>query len=338
VKAAVAGLGRMGLRHLQVLRDLGLEIIAAADVQDEARAKATAEFGLAPAAMFTDAREMLARVGPELVVVATTAPSHADLVCQAANSGARAILCEKPMAVSLAQCDQMIDACAASGARLAINHQMRFMEQYTKPKTIVGDASFGGLSSVTVVAGNFGMAMNGSHYFELFRYLTDEMPASVAAWFSNDTVPNPRGAQFEDRAGSIRLTTASGRRFYMDASADQGHGMHVTYAGPYGRLDVDELVGRAYLVVRTAEHRALSTTRYGMPAELEEFAIAPADATAPTRAVLAALLAGADYPGGDVGRMAVEVLSAAYASHEQGSRTIMLATADLPREREFPWA
>jgi predicted dehydrogenase len=338
VKAAVAGLGRMGLRHLQVMRDLGLEITGAADVREQARTKAAAEFRLSAGAMFADAQEMIARVRPDLMIVATPAPSHADLVCRAAESGARAILCEKPMAVSLAQCDQMIKACAHAGARLAINHQMRFMEQYTKPKTIVADASFGGLSSVTVVAGNFGIAMNGSHYFEMFRYLTEEMPASVAAWFSSETVSNPRGAQFEDRAGSIRLTTANGRRFYMDASTDQGHGMHVTYAGPYGRLDVDELVGRARLVVRKAEHRGVPTTRYGMCAQEQEISFAKPDIVASTRAVLSALLADHDYPGGEIGRMAVEVLTAAYASHEQGGRTIALATADLPRDRVFPWA
>jgi predicted dehydrogenase len=242
------------------------------------------------------------------------------------------------MAVSLVECDQMIEACAASGARLAVNHQMRFMEQYTKPKAIIGEASFGGLSSVTVIAGNFGIAMNGSHYFEMFRFLTDERPASATAWFSSETVSNPRGAQFEDPAGSVRLTTASGRRFYMDASTDQGHGMHVTYAGPYGRLDIDELVGCARLVARKAEHRDAPTTRYGMPAQVQEFAIAPADAVSPTRAVLSALLADHDYPSGAVGRMAVEVLSAAYASHEQGGRTIVLANANLPRDRVFAWA
>src|SRR5438128_2256942 len=114
----------MGLRHLQVLRDLGIEITAAADVQEEARTKAAAELGLPAGAMFADAQEMIARVRPELMIVATTAPSHAELVCRAATSGARAILCEKPMAVSLVQCDEMIEACTASGARLAINHQM----------------------------------------------------------------------------------------------------------------------------------------------------------------------------------------------------------------------
>lgn len=328
----------MGLRHVEVVRSLGLEIVGLADINTAARDKAAADFDLARSALFSDARAMIETTKPELLVVATTAPSHAELVCLGAANGAKAILCEKPMSVSLADCDRMIEACAASGTRLAVNHQMRFMEQYTKVKEIVEDASFGGLASATVIAGNFGMAMNGSHYFEMFRYLTDEMPAQVSAWFSADTVANPRGAQFEDRAGTVRVTTAKGRRFYMDAGTDHGHGMHVTYAGPCGRLDVDELVGRAQLVVRKAEHRGVPTTRYGMPFDESTMTITPADALAPTRAVLQALLAGENFPDGAVGRMAVEVLAAAYASHEQGGKTIDLATANLPRDRAFPWA
>jgi predicted dehydrogenase len=328
----------MGLRHFQVLKDLKLDVVGAFDLQDAAREKARADFGLQPSVLFTDARAMFERTKPELAVIATTAPSHPELVYLAVQNGAKAILCEKPMATSLADCDRMIDACAKSGTRLAINHQMRFMEQYTAAKEIVQDESFGGLSSVMVTVGNFGMAMNGSHYFEMFRYMTDERPASVSAWFSAETMPNPRGLQFEDRAGAVRLTTAKGRRFYMDASADQGHGMHVTYAGPYGRLDIDELAGQAHLVVRKSEHRALPTTRYGMPWVERSFSIAPADAVAPTRAVLSALLAGKNFPDGADGRMAVEVLAAAYASNEQGGRTIDLAKANLPRDRVFPWA
>ncbi len=328
----------MGLRHLQVLTDLKLDVVGAFDMQEPARAKAQADFGLPAQALFADARSMFERTRPEVAVIATTAPSHPDLVCLAAANGAKFILCEKPMATSLADCDRMIDACAKAGAKLAINHQMRFMEQYTVAKEIVEGESFGGLSSVTVTVGNFGMAMNGSHYFEMFRYMTDERPVSVSAWFSQETVGNPRGPQFEDRAGAVRLTTAKGKRFYMDAGSDQGHGMHVTYAGPYGRLDIDELGGNANLVVRKPEHRAVPTTRYGMPWDERRFPITPADSVAPTRSVLSALLEGQNFPDGADGRMAVEVLAAAYQSHEEGGRTIELANANLPRERTFPWA
>jgi predicted dehydrogenase len=338
MKAAVIGLGRMGLRHLQVLRDVGVEIVAAVDSHAAARDNAAQQYGLPVEALFAEAGPMFAKLRPELVVVATTAPSHCELVCLAASHGARAILCEKPMATSVADCDRMIAACSKAGALLAINHQMRFMEQYVAPKRLVESEAFGGLASVTVVAGNFGIAMNGSHYFEMFRFMTGEMPAEVSAWFSSETVPNPRGPQFEDRAGSVRLTTASGKRFYMDAGSDHGHGMHITYAGRFGRLDVDELSGKASLVTRKPEHRNLATTRYGMPYDETDLIFAPADSVAPTKAVLEALLAGADYPDGTIGRMAVAVLAAAYASHEQGGRAVSVSAADLAVNRVFPWA
>lgn len=337
MKAALVGLGRMGLRHLDVLRGHGLEVVGAADRSEAALAKAEA-LGIPRSGLDRDARVMLRRVRAACVVVATTAPSHCELVTAAAEAGAEAILCEKPMAVSLAECDRMLAACRASGSRLAVNHQMRFMEQYTRPREIATGAAFGGLASVTVVAGNFGLAMNGSHYIEMFRYMTGARTATVAAWFSGETVANPRGAEFVDRAGCLRLETADGRRFYMDAGTDQGHGMHVSYAGRNGRLDVDELTGHMRLVVRRAEHRSEPTTRYGMPAETTEQHIAPADAVAPTRAVLAALLGGRDWPSGEDGRAVVEVLAAAYLSHERGGATIDLATAGLERERTFPWA
>lgn len=337
MKTALVGLGRMGLRHLEVLRSLGLEVVGAADQGEAARAKGI-EAGIPKAGLFADAGDMLRSLKAECVVVATTAPSHCELVCLAVENGARTILCEKPMAPSLAECDIMIAACNAAGTRLAINHQMRFMEQYSLPRSIMTGEAIGGLGSVNVVAGNFGLAMNGSHYFEMFRYMTDSWPDKVTAWFSPETVTNPRGAQFEDRAGCVRLENSAGQRFYMDASTDQGHGMFVTYGGRNGRLDVDELAGHMRQVVRKSEHRDEPTTRYGMPWETTEQSITPADAVAPTRAVMAALLEGKNYPDGAAGRKVVEILVAAHLSHELNGATVDLKTVALPLSRVFPWA
>ncbi|MEO8501879.1 MAG: gfo/Idh/MocA family oxidoreductase, partial [Vicinamibacteria bacterium] len=193
-------------------------------------------------------------------------------------------------------------------------------------------------SSVTVIGGNFGMAMNGTHYFEMFRYMTGEPARDAAAWFSPTIVSNPRGAEFEDRAGAIRLTTASGKRFYLDVGPDQGHGIHAVYAGPHGQVIVDELAGTMRITHRRAEDRNLPTTRYGMPAEILTRSITPADALAPTRSVLEALLSGQDYPTGADGRLAVATLVAGYVSNESGNRTVEVADAALPLDRQFPWA
>jgi len=337
VKAVIIGAGRMGRRHVEVVRAAGIDLAGVADRSSEALALAERENAVPRAGLYRDVGRMLAETRPDCVIVATTAPSHAEYVHRSVEAGAQCILCEKPLGVSIGDCDRMIRLCRERGVALAVNHQMRFMEQYVEPKRLVESEEFGGLSSVTVVAGNFGLAMNGTHYFEMFRFLAGESPARVRAWFSPDKVPNPRGREFEDRAGAVQLSSQSGKRFYMDASADQGHGVQVVYAGPYGVLTVDELAGRARMVVRKPEHRAMPTTRYGMPWEERRFEMAPADVIQPSRAVLEALLRRSDYPTGEDGRAAVAVLVAAHLSDERGGDQVNVDET-LPKERLFPWA
>jgi predicted dehydrogenase len=338
LKVAVVGVGRMGRRHMQVVRELGLELTGICDSSADALHAVQKEQHVTPAVAFKDIQTLLVTAKPECVIIATTAPTHCEYTCAAAEAGASFILCEKPMATSLADCDRMLASCAKHGARLAINHQMRFMEQYTLPKSMLTSEKFGGLSSVNVIAGNFGLAMNGSHYFEMFRYLTDEVPDKITAWFSPGNVPNPRGPQFEDMAGCVRVETASAKRFYMDCSGDQGHSMRVLYAARFGQIFVDELTGEMSATAREVQYRELPTTRYGMPAAAEKRVIAPADAVAPTKAVLQALLAGKNWPTGEDGRLAVSTLVAAYVSHESGNVALHLSDTRVDRERTFPWA
>lgn len=338
MNTVIIGTGRMGRRHIQVVRELGLTLVGICDLNTEAMSVATEEYGISIDLHFNNARELLLQTKPECVIIATTAPTHCEYTCMAVEHGAKYILCEKPMAVSLSECDRMIDVCNKNGTALAVNHQMRFMEQYTESKRIVESDEFGGLSSITVVAGNIGMAMNGTHYFEMFRYMTSEEATEVSAWFSNEKVPNPRGSQFEDRAGQVRLATPNGKRYYMDIGADQGHGVHVVYAGPYGMLVVDEVAGNAKLVVRDKQYRDLPTTRYGMAAKEENFKIQPADVIGPSRDVLKALLKKGNYPSGEDARLAVSLLVGAYISDESGHRQVRISEEQLPRERIFPWA
>ena len=136
MRAVVVGVGRMGRRHLQVVRDLGLELAGICDTDPQALALAAGEYGVPPEHRFEDVAAMLAERKPDVVIVATTAPTHCAYTCAAAEAGAKYILCEKPMAVSLAECDQMLTVCRRHRVKLAINHQMRFMEQYTEPKRI----------------------------------------------------------------------------------------------------------------------------------------------------------------------------------------------------------
>jgi len=329
----------MGQRHAEALQALGMALVAVADPIEAASAQVVQAWQgeTAPTAC-TSLAELLQLQVPELLVVATTADGHAAQALQAIDAGVRLILLEKPLATSLAACRQLSQACERTGARIAVNHQMRFLPQYQIPKELLASAAFGGFHSMHVAAGNFGMAMNGTHYVEAFRFLADEAPIDVSAWFDAAILPNPRGPQFQDVSGCIRVTTASGKRLYIDASADQGHGVQVTYMARNGRITVDELTGAMTTVVRSAEHREAPTSRYGMPVEIQQHQILPVELVDSTKAVLQALLAGEGYPTLADATLAVKTLVAAYYSHRQGGVPVRLADIDDDGSEVFPWA
>ncbi|MDM4767516.1 Gfo/Idh/MocA family oxidoreductase [Pelomonas sp. SE-A7] len=338
LRVAVIGLGRMGLRHVEAARRLGMDVCGAADTNPDALKAVQAQFGVAAEACFTDAYQMLATVKPAALVIATTAPTHAPFVLAAVEQGTRHILCEKPLATSLAEADAMLAACERSGTRLAVNHQMRFMAQYTQVKALIGSEELGPLASILVAGSNFGLAMNASHYFEMFRYLSDQPVAEVQAWFEDGQLANPRGPQFEDRSGRLLARSAAGPSMFIDFSASAGWGLQVVYICRHGQIVVDELNGDMRIAARQAQYRELPTTRYGMPVDIRVEQIEPADTVVPTMAVWQALLAGEGYPSGADGAHALGCLVAAHASHEAGGRAVRLDDPALPRERVFKWA
>jgi len=329
----------MGQRHAEALQGLDMALVAVADPIETASARVVQAWqGEAAPTSCTSLAELLQVQVPELLVVATTADGHAAQALQAIEAGVRLILLEKPLATSLAACRQLSKACERTGARIAVNHQMRFLPQYQIPKDLLASAAFGCFHSMHVAAGNFGMAMNGTHYVEAFRFLADEAPIEVSAWFDAAILPNPRGPQFQDVSGCIRVTTASGRRLYIDASADQGHGVHVTYMARNGRITVDELTGTMTTVVRSAEHREAPTSRYGMEVEVQQHQIPPVELVESTKAVLQALLACEGYPTLANATLAVKTLVAAYHSHRQGGVPVRLADIADDDPEVFPWA
>jgi predicted dehydrogenase len=340
MKTAVIGLGRMGRRHLENVRALGLELVGLCDARSDALAAAAQEAGLeegtAAQICFKDPGTLLREAKPQCVIIATTAPSHAELTCSAAAAGARFILCEKPMAISLAQCDQMNETCARHGARLAINHPMRYMDRLLEVKALLQSPDAGELDSLVTVGANSGVAMNGSHRFEAFHYLTGETPQFVTAWFSPDKLPNPRGPEFEDRAGTVHVTTPKGKRLILDIGANQGHGLLSIYSCRYGQVIVDEIEGTISWNFRQAEYRDRPTAQYLNPSQRGSRQIQAAQATLPSRATLQALLNNGDYPDGTAGRWTVATLVAAYESHDRGHLPVPVDDR-LPKERTFPW-
>ncbi|MBU6234694.1 MAG: Gfo/Idh/MocA family oxidoreductase [Alphaproteobacteria bacterium] len=338
MKAAVSGCGRMGARHVQALIGLGITVVGVTDVRPESAQAVAKQHNLPDSAVFADTPSMLAATKPDFYVIATTAPSHQELVTLALNNGIKKILCEKPLATSVAACEAIIKLAAEKNADVGVNHQMRFMPQYIIPKQMMASDEFGGLQSISVSAGNFGMAMNGTHYIEMMRFMFDEGPESVSAWFDDGFVPNPRGPEFLDKSGLMVVRTQSGKMFVLSARNTQGHGMCVTFAGRYGQIMIDELAGQMYYTHRAnADDRALPTTRYGQPSKTEAKPIQGVDIIPATQDMMKALIDGKGYTTAAEACLAIRTLAAAYASAEAGGAPIKINSSALDT-MVFPWA
>ena len=336
MKFAIIGAGRMGLRHIAVAKSLGFEIVGVCDPSDAATESALNKHELGADVAFKSVPEMLSSVKPEALVVASTAPSHCKYVCDGAAARIRFILCEKPMAASLQECNRMIEACRESGTVLGVNHQMRYMEQYTRVKQFAQSSEFGGLQSMTVAASNIGFSMNGSHYFEAFRFLTDEKVIAVSAWLDKARLANPRGVQYEDRSGQLRGISSTGKRLYMEMGADLGHGLQVVYGCRNGQIFSDQLSGTLRLSRRQKQYAELPTAQYGMPADEETITIPPADVIVSTRLLWQDLLSNGQFPDGSCGRYTVSGVIAANISGEMDGAPVRLDS--VSQDRVFAWA
>lgn len=107
--------------------ELDLELVAVADVRPEVAEQAAKRFGAA--AWYTNENELLARQDIDLVDICTPEFLHHRQVLAAAAAG-KHILCEKPMAPSVAECDEMIEATRQAGVTFMVGHSRRFTRRY----------------------------------------------------------------------------------------------------------------------------------------------------------------------------------------------------------------
>jgi myo-inositol 2-dehydrogenase / D-chiro-inositol 1-dehydrogenase len=157
VRVALIGSGRMGSFHGQTLarRIPGARLVAVADPAPDAAEQLAAALGADRAS--TDPAEVLADPAVDAVVIAAPARFHADLVVAAAGAG-KAVFCEKPMALTLADADRAIAATRTAGVVLQVGFNRRFAPDWAAARALLEDGRLGTprlLRSVTRDPGGF---------------------------------------------------------------------------------------------------------------------------------------------------------------------------------------
>jgi glucose-fructose oxidoreductase len=194
------------------------------------------------------------RDNPDIDVVYVVLPNsmHAEYTVRAAAAG-KHVLCEKPMATSIADCEAMIDACRKAGKKLMIGyrshfephnlHAMRLRAEgrVGRPRFVesehgfpIGDPTQWRLKRA--LSGGGSLMDIGIYSVQALRYISGEEPLSVTARWSTDH-KDPRFHEVEDLI-HWTFTFPSGMLGGGLSSYSSGHN-HIRLTGDKGWIDLE---------------------------------------------------------------------------------------------------
>jgi predicted dehydrogenase len=298
-----------------------------------------AEYGV-PAEM--SAEDLLRRPDVDAVIIATPHSTHRALTELAAAAG-KHVYVEKPMAVTVDDCDAMIRACEAAGVALTVNKITRFRAAPLAAKRLIDDGAIGAVRLIRVTssvvgylpdehgwvknAGEGGAWLDmGVHLFDALRWFTgsevDVVFARIRDFGGIDHLKRSGAAELEMRNGVIVQVMIS---FEMPPPGI-GSQSQWLFIGASGMVDADSYgkvrlgTGDGWRDIYEMPSFDLNADVYS-PIRLAAFAAQVTDFAGSIRDGRSPAVGGRD------GRAAVEVVEAAARSAATGASVRLRAPA-----------
>jgi predicted dehydrogenase len=145
VRVAVLGAGFISDYHIAGLLEAGAEVVALSGRRLERAREKAARYGISH--VTADHRELLARDDVDAVVVATPDATHADIASAAARAG-KAVLLQKPMARTSAECLRILEAAHAAGVVLCVSFLHRYFEEVAAVRELLAAGGLGRIHQV----------------------------------------------------------------------------------------------------------------------------------------------------------------------------------------------
>ncbi len=145
MRYALIGCGRISPNHIVAALKNNLEIVAICDIVPENMIDKIDKFDLPDTVRkYTNYRDMIEKEELELVSIATESGKHAQIALDCINAGCNCII-EKPIALSLADADAIIEAAEQKGVKVCACHQNRFNKSVQQIRKAVEKHRFGRL-------------------------------------------------------------------------------------------------------------------------------------------------------------------------------------------------
>jgi len=142
IKICMVGAGRVGKNHTRAItRHVPSgKVVALVDPVVEIRDETGEEFGLKD--RFDNIEQAVNSMDFDSVVITTPTFTHKSLACEAAGYGKHVFL-EKPMALSVEECDQIIGACQTNNVFLQLGFMRRFQPEFVEAAKRIENGEIG---------------------------------------------------------------------------------------------------------------------------------------------------------------------------------------------------
>ncbi|MFN8532433.1 MAG: Gfo/Idh/MocA family oxidoreductase [Dehalococcoidia bacterium] len=141
---ALIGLGGAAEQlHLPALLQVpDTAIVGVAELRPERRRWAVERCVVLPRQLYDDARTLLHETRPDVVVVGTPPETHRDLALLALEAGSH-VFCEKPLAPTIEECDEIVEAADRANRLVAVDNQYRHLSFYRATRAAIDRGEFG---------------------------------------------------------------------------------------------------------------------------------------------------------------------------------------------------
>jgi predicted dehydrogenase len=237
-RVGIIGCGGMARAHANAYQELPeTEIVAGADISADALQKFGETYNVT--ALYTDYHEMLANESLDIVDVCTWPRLHPDPTIAAAEAGVKGVICEKPMALSLAEADAMIDAADRSGTKLAVGHQLRCWGRITKAREIIAAGEIGEPYYFHGICDGGDLLSNATHTVDLLRLLANDAPIKWVIGQIDARSKLERYAHYVEDFAVGYWEYQGGARGFIEVGKYSAKGYHHIYVdGIEGRIEI----------------------------------------------------------------------------------------------------
>ena len=234
IRVGIIGLGRSGWElHAEPLSGFpDYQLVAVCDRSDARRTSAAETFGAKP---YSEADELVGDPEIDLVVVSAPSNLHKDLSIAALDAGKNVIV-EKPMALSLAEADEMIEASERNGRLLTVFHNRRWDQDYQMLKRLVDQGVLGELLTLDSRVMTYGPEWT-TYGVEEFNP-TWRIQAAYGGGFLADWGPH-MVEQLLDLTGEMPVTVTCEMRSHLWATEVEDY-FHMRLSFPSGLLSTLE--------------------------------------------------------------------------------------------------